>query len=370
MVCALLWFLARSWLAPDPLEVRVVAADRGLVEATVTNSKAGTVKARQRAGISPEIGGRVVAVEFRPGDRVRAGDVLFRIADASYRAELELARKALLVAEAQYQRSCIEADLALRELDRNRPLAEQEIISADVLDRLESAFESATASCTAAAAEIERARAAVAVAEAELEKTAVRAPFDGVVAEMDVEVGEWITPSPPLLPVPPAIDLINLDSLYVSAPMDEVDSARIRCGMAAKISVDSHQGIKFAGRTVRVAPYVLDVEAQNRTVEVEAEFDDRALAAALLPGTSADLEIVLEAHPAVVRIPATALYEGGKVLVLEDGVLVERPVRVGIRNWDWCEVLDGLAPGDEVVQTLDRKEIRPGARARVAAPAP
>ena len=100
------------------------------------------------------------------------------------------------------------------------------------------------------------------------------APFPGVVAEVSTEVGEWVTPSPPLLTSPAVVDLIDPTSLYVSAPMDEVDSARIRAGQIAKLTVDSQPGQVFGARVARVAPYVLDVEAQNRTVEIEVELDD------------------------------------------------------------------------------------------------
>jgi HlyD family secretion protein len=113
------------------------------------------------------------------------------------------------------------------------------------------------------------------------------APFAGVVAEVSIEAGEWTTPSPPGLPIPPVIDLIDISSLYVSAPMDEVDSARIRTGQTVRVTVDSHPGRSFPGHVRRVAPYVLDLEAQNRTVEIEVVLE--ILALPRCSGTSADV---------------------------------------------------------------------------------
>jgi HlyD family secretion protein len=190
-----------------------------------------------------------------------------------------------------------------------------------------------------------------------------------VIAEQDVELGEWVTPSPPLLIAPPALDVIDPSSVYVSAPLDEVDSARVRVGQPAKVTVDSHRGEVFDGRVVRVAPYVLDVEAQNRTVEVEVELADHDAASQLLPGTSADIEVVLEARDAVLRIPTAALLEGDRVLVPDGGRLEERAVEVGLRNWDWAEVRSGLDEGQAVVTSLDREEVKAGARVRVQAEA-
>jgi HlyD family secretion protein len=193
----------------------------------------------------------------------------------------------------------------------------------------------------------------------------MRAPFEGVIAEVTVEVGEWITPSPPLLTAPAVVDVIDPSSLYVSAPMDEVDSAAIHAGQGAKVTVDSHPGAVFSGTVVRVAPYVLDIEAQNRTVEIEVEFSNRELAAKLLPGTSADVEVILEARDGVLRAPTSALLEGNRVLLVVDGRLVERPVRLGLKNWDWAEITEGLEAGQEVVVSLDRYEVKAGARAEV-----
>ena len=162
-----------------------------------------------------------------------------------------------------------------------------------------------------------------------------------------------------------ARNVIDPSSLYVSAPLDEVDSAKVQTGQLAKVTVDSHPGRVFAGRVVRVAPFVLDVEAQNRTVEVEVELDEAGLAAGLLPGTSADVEVVLEVREGVLRIPTAALLEGGRVLVPADGSLEERALEVGLRNWDWTQVLSGLEQGERVVVSLDRVEVRPGARVRI-----
>jgi HlyD family secretion protein len=110
-----------------------------------------------------------------------------------------------------------------------------------------------------------------------------------------------------------------------------------------------------------VSPFVLDVEAQNRTVEIDVELDDKTLSATLRPGTSADVEIVLETHENALRIPTSALYEGNKVLVLEAGKLASRDIQIGLKNWNWTEVVSGLDQGDTIVTMLDRPEIKPGA---------
>lgn len=349
--------------APDPIEVRVEPVERGIVESTVTNSKAGTVEARRRSRIAAEIGGRVVEISHREGAVVVAGEALIRLSDVSLSAQYDLAARGVAVGRSRLEDACLLRDRAGRELKRTQRLAERNVASEDRLDALQYSFDSARVACQTADAELARARAQRDAAEAELEKTVIRAPFDGIIAEVNVEVGEWVTPSPPLLTSPPVIDLIDPTSIFVSAPMDEVDSGAIRTGLAVKLTVDSRPGQTFAGTVSRVAPYVLDEEAQNRTLEIEISIDDAELAASLLPGTSADAEVILEQRSDVLRVPTSALLRRRAVLVLVDGRLVEREVRLGLRNWQFAEVLSGLALGEQVVVSLDKIEIKAGVRA-------
>ncbi len=353
--------LKATVFAPGPISVRVHEVGRGSVAATVTNSKAGTVKAAKRAKLSPQISGTVVELPRREGEVVDEGELLLRLDDATQRSRLLLARRALERAQAVHDRACIEAQRAERELERNRKLAAEKIVSTDVLDGLESAWELAIAGCSVAEAEVRREEATVQAAQVELDRCELRAPFAGVVAEVAPELGEWVTPAPPLTPVPAVIDLIDPASLYVSAPMDEVDSGRTQVGQEVRVTVDPLPDEAFKGRVTRVAPYVLDVEAQNRTVEIEVAFDDPELTQRLLAGTSADVEVVLEVHRDCLWIPTLALIEGERVFVVEGDVLVERAVRVGLRNWDRTEVLEGLAEGDLVVTSLESAEVQAGA---------
>lgn len=363
--------LRMTVLAPDAIPVRVVTVARGKVEQTVTNSRGGTVKARRRAKLSPEVGGRVVALPHPKGGHVRGGEPLLVLDDRIQKARLDVAERELAAAAAQCDQAAAAAERAEREAARARRLEGDGIVSADLLDQTESAARTSEASARAAAAGLERARSTLDLARREHSQTVLHAPFDGVVADISIQVGEWTTPSPPGLPMPPVIDVFDPSSIHVSAPMDEVDSARIREGQRARVTVDSYPGRTLPGRVVRVAPYVLDVQAQNRTVEIEVELDDEGFARSLLPGTSADVEVILSVHENVLRIPTTALLEGSKILVVEDTRLVERPVQLAIRNWDFSEVESGLAAGGQVVVSLDRPEVKAGARVRVVeAPKP
>jgi HlyD family secretion protein len=349
--------------APKPLTVQVARVESGTVEEIVTNTRAGTVKARRRAKLSPQTGGRVTELPYRKGDSVPAGALLLRLDDSVQLAQVRLADEQVKTAESQAAEACLAADLAEKELRRGKALAADGITSQQDLDTLESNRDRSRAGCQAALATRDQARAQVGVARAELALTVVRAPFAGVIADCSTEVGEWITPAPPGVPIPAVLDLIDPGSVYVSAPIDEVDADRVKAGQEVRVTVDSIPGRKLAGRLARVAPYVLDVLEQNRTVEIEVDLLDEKVAETLLPGTSADVEVILARHENVPRIPTAAIAEGDKVLVLTGGRLEERTITAGMRNWQYTEVKRGVAVGDLVVTLRDSPDIKAGARA-------
>jgi HlyD family secretion protein len=357
------FLLEVSVFAPEPIPVQTTTVSRGIIDSTVTNSKAGTIRARQRAHLSTETGGRVVEITHREGGVVTQGELLILLNDSSLRAQETQALEAIRAADARYQEMCITSDKARREYDRKRKLAAQNIVSEDMLDQLLHVYQAAKAGCEAADADRQKVRASRAGVAADLDKVSIYAPFAGVIAEVNAEVGEWVTPSSAGI-----VDLINRESLYVSAPMDEIDSGRNGLSFPVRVTVDSRPAETFLGKVTRIAPYVLDIEAQNRTVEIEVELDDPEVASSLLPGTSADVEVILKTLKDAPRIPTTALFQNNRVLVVEDDVLVEREIETGLRNWDFVEVQAGLEEGEVVVTSLDRVEVEDGQVVEVIQP--
>ena len=203
------------------------------------------------------------------------------------------------------------------------------------------------------------------VIRAELERTRLSAPFAGIVAEVNGEIGEFVTPSPVGIPTPPAVDLMDISCLYVSAPIDEVDAPRIRVKMKANISLDALAGEVFEGAVKRIAPYVLEVEKQARTVDVEVDFICQQDCENMLPGYSADIEVILDEQDNVLRIPTEAILEGNKVLVFTaDNLLQQREIKTGLSNWEWTQVVEGLSEGEEVVVSVEREGVEDGVAAQ------
>src|SRR5437867_8566523 len=138
VLAALAVALKLTLFRTDPVPITVFKSARGRVEETVTNSKAGSIKSRLRASLSPEIGGKVESLPARKGDSVRAGDVLLRLADRDLRAQVALQERSVEAARAAEKAACLQEEQAERVLRRQRDLAAEKIISQDLLDRAQS----------------------------------------------------------------------------------------------------------------------------------------------------------------------------------------------------------------------------------------
>ena len=358
LVGAGIWWMTR----PQPIEVAVHEVARGTVEATLTNTRAGEVEACQRAKMATIAGGRIEWLGAEEGDRVEAGQVLMRLWHGDLDARAAVVRAQLATARQRVQEACAVAANAEREAARQAQLVKRGFVSASAEERARTEARARRAACDTAQADIATAQAQLVATETERQRLVLVAPFAGTVAKISGELGEYATPSPPGVPMPPAIDLIDDSCLYVKAPMDEIDAPKIRPGLPVRITLEAIPGKVFEGRVRRVAPYITAVEKQARTVAVDVDFADPAEAHGMLVGYSTDVEIVLATRAEVLRVPTGALREGGKVLVVEGDTLVERTLRTGVANWEFTEVVSGLAAGERIVTSLEREGVMAGAK--------
>jgi HlyD family secretion protein len=335
----------------------------------VVNTRAGSVKACRRAALSPAVGGQIATWPVDEGMKVKKGDLLLSLWNEDLQAQLDLAQSEAEAAQANSQATCLQAKIAERQLNRYLPLQDKGATTEELLDKLSTDLGVTKAQCEAAQSTLKVSRSRIALAKANLERTLLHAPFDGTIAQLNGELGEYVTPSPVGVQTLPAVDLIDVSCFYVSAPIDEVDVAAIRVGMDARISLDAYQDRHFAGKVKRIADYVLDLEKQARTIEIEVGFGNPADMANLLPGYSADAEIILQVKKNILRVPTEAILDKNKIFIFDPDrqVLVERKISTGITNWDFSEILSGLEAGELVVTTSDRKGLQDGAPAKVEA---
>ena len=361
VIAAVIAFAGWYFTRPKQLEVETAIIATGDVEATVVNTRAGTVKSCQRSNLAPIAGGQIAKIWVKEGDHVQKGQVLLELWNQDLLAQRELAQRQLAMAQERRRETCILAENARREAVRTQQLVEQGFVSSQRADDVNANARSRQASCEAAITDIKRAEAQVRVAQAGLERTIISAPFSGVIAHISGELGEFTTPSPPGIPTPPTIDLIDDRCLYVTAPMDEVDAPKIRVGQETRITLDAMPDKIFPGRIRRIASYVTEIEKQARTVDIEVDFL-QAPADVLLVGYSADVEVILQRKDDVLRIPTQAIRQNNKVWVVDShNRLVEQPVKTGLSNWSFTEVRSGLKAGDQVLIAFDKDGIKAGA---------
>jgi HlyD family secretion protein len=363
---ALVWWLGR----PKPVNVLTASVGRGTVEATVANTRAGTVEACQRTKLSTISGGRIEVLAVKEGDKVKKGQLLMQLWNDDQQAEQAFASAQLDTSRKRVTEACTLSDLAQREAKRQEQLFKRGFISEGALDNVRAQADTRAATCATAKSDVAQAQARIRIVGTARQRTVLLAPFDGTVAKIVGEVGEYSTPSPPGVPMPPAIDLIDESCLYVAAPIDEVDAPKVAVGQPVRITLDALPGKSFAGKVRRVAPYVTAVEKQARTVEIEVNFDDPKSAGRLLVGYSTDVEVVLDVRRNVLRVPSSALLQGARVLLLENGLLVERSVTTGLANWEHTEITQGLQGSERIVTSLDRSGVKAGVAAVEDASAP
>ena len=369
LFCMVLLLLTAGYYftkSPERISVILYKVEKGEVKSSVSNTRVGTIKACRRAYLAPATGGNVARLFVKEGDKVKKNQLLLEVWNENLKAQLKLYKAQIKTSKATAHEICELASGAKRDAQRLQRLKKEDhIISEEQVDRAVTAARAKSYSCQASRASIEVAQANLSRTMAAIDQTLIHAPFDGTVAEINAELGEYVTPSPPGIPTLPPIDLLDVSCLYVSAPIDEVDAAQLKIGMSACVSLDAFVLPRCSGKVSRIAPYVLEKEKQARTVEVEVKLSDEKDLNNLLPGYSADIEVLIAHKSQALRIPTEAALENKQVLfVSEDGLLESRQIVTGLENWNFIEILSGLAEGDTIVLSVGREGVEPGVYVR------
>ena len=334
----------------EAIKVLAVRPEIKMVEQTVSNTRAGTIDACRRSKMSPAMGGQIATLAVEEGDMVEKDQILLELWNKETKARVK-------AAERSSDQTCIISAKAQRDADRTNELFSKGLASEEAKEAAVTNAESGLAACNAAKAQVE-------VTKASLERTQLIAPFGGIVAEIEGELGEYVTPSPVGVATKPTLDLIDNTCIYIKAPIDEIDAPEVVAGLKSRITMDAFGQKEFPATVRRVAPYVLDLEKQARTVEIEAVFDNPQ--EFLLPGYSADITIIVDTSEETLSIPSQAVMGGNSVyLINSDGTISEKEIEVGLSNWQVTEVLDGLSLDDQIVLSIDRKGLEDGVKVSV-----
>jgi HlyD family secretion protein len=358
---AVFFFLAFLFLTNKKTipEIDVYVVKRGCVEKIVTNSRAGMVEANKRSKISTEISGKLLKLHVKEGDRVKKGDLLFEM-DAEALLLEEKSRLALLnMTRARLQEASANLKKAAGDLKRSQKLIASEQVSLEELESHQVHYEASLAAREAAVSEVKDAEVLLASATLSCRKCRVRAPFSGIISERFRYVGEWIIAGEAVLEV---VDVADLKVLF---DIDEIDIGLLQEGLRVRVLFDPWKNQFFSGKVVRLSPALLTEEKQNRTLEIEVRLDAYDTQKyRLIPGLSADVEVIIEKMENALRIPRHALFEDDQVYLVEEGVLHVKKVTTGLKNWRFVEVLAGIKEGDRLALSIDRDKNIPGEKVK------
>ncbi len=326
----------------------------------------GYVVARHSSDVGVKTGGRLAALKFEEGTRVRKGEVIAEIEHADIEAQLEAARRGVAEAEAQLAQSVAAHAEDVRTLERQRALAKDGITTNAALTGAEAAAAVAAARVKSAEATIASARARVRVTEEALENTNVRAPFNGVVIKKRAEVGETVSPfgvAGQAAREGGAIATIaDLGELEVQTEVSENGVAKLLPNMPAEVKLQAYQDQVFKGRLrqifpsadraksiveVRVAILDPDMHVKPEMTASVTFVEHKSEAKAQTPGHTP-----VASGPPIVLVPKRALTEQNNqsfVWVVAQGTARRRPVARGADRLDQVEVRNGVTAGEAVI---------------------
>lgn len=323
-----------SWTAPPEAVTTVVAKEENW---QASQKAIGTVVPMRGVTVSADLPGIVEKITFESGRAVPAGDVLVRLDTSQERAQL---------AAAEAQR-----DLAKLNLDRAKELLQKEVVSQAEFDRVD-------AEAKAAEANVEQIQATIA-------RKTIRAPFAGMLGIRRVNMGQYLSPGDPVVP------LQALEPIYVSFSIPQQFVALLQVGSVVNVTVEGIEGIAASGKVSAINSVV---DEATRNVEIQATFANKD--GRLHPGMFVEVDVVGGVSSAVVALPASAISYapyGDSVFIVEDvtgpdgktykGVR-QQFVKLGGGRGDQVAILSGVKAGEEVV-TSGVFKLRPGAAVEV-----
>lgn len=292
----------------------------------------GLIEARNKVNITPDVGGKIAKIHVEEGDRVQKGQLLAELDTRATRLQLDQAEAAYAVAEANYKD-------AQRNMERMERLKSENAVSQQQYEQIKLAFD-------AADAQLQQARAALNLANHNLEVSMMKAPFSGVVASKNAEVGDVINPMMAgFSPTSGVLTLMDFSRVKIEIGVSSQDIARIKRGMAAMLRVDAFPDRTFPGRVSLVN---LTADPMTRKFGVQITADNSELS--LRPNTFGEVTLEVSTHEDALVIPQIAILENEYVFVAQDDdTVVRKDIILGLQNTDMVEVISGIEEGDLVV---------------------
>jgi RND family efflux transporter MFP subunit len=346
-----------------PRQVKTTAVAETPFGETVTAN--GTLAAYDQTTVSVKVPGRVRIISVDLGTVVTQGQVIALVDSEDYRLRVQQAEASLAQARARLglapegtddrvdpeqtatvRQARAVLDEARHSRDRAARLVEQGVIAKAEFDSATATFKVAEGRYQDAYEEIRnrqgvlaQRRSELALARQQLKDTSVVAPINGIVQEKRTSVGEFLAAGAPV------VDIVRMDPLRLRAEIPERESHTIRSGQDVRVTVEGDPTV-FLGKIMRLSPVIAE---QNRMLVVEADVRNNGK---LRPGSFAHAEIVTNDAKMAVTVPNNAIVTFAgieKVIVVQNGKAVEKPITTGRRGNDFTEIVSGISVGEKVI---------------------
>ncbi|HKP45026.1 MAG TPA: efflux RND transporter periplasmic adaptor subunit [Pyrinomonadaceae bacterium] len=344
-------------------QVRTARVEETPFGETVTAN--GTLAAYDQSTAGVKVAGRLRTISVDLGSVVRRGQAIAQLEAEDYKLRVQQAEAALSQARARLGLSPEGADDKVKPEDtgtvrqakavmdearlsreRAAKLVQQGVVARSDFDSADATYKVALSRYQDALEEIRnrqallaQRRSELALARQQLADTAVYAPIDGIVQEKKASVGEYLAAGAPV------VDIVRMNPLRLRAEVPERDASTVRMGQNVRVSIEGDARI-YLGQIKRLSPVITQ---QNRMLVVEADVQNDGL---LRPGSFAKAEIVTNDAKMAVTVPNNSIVTFAgieKVIVVQNGKALEKPITTGRRNGDWTEIVAGVNVGDQVV---------------------
>lgn len=382
---------------PKPVAVAMWEMKNLEISETVTGVATGFIEPAKRVSIQPEISARIKEIKVKRGDRVKTGGTLVVLDDSDFKDQLRALDAAIPLFDARVKQAKAHVAQLKRDFDRAKKIYDAGALAGQQFDNAKTAIALGTAELEAAESALHQAHVNRDVTYSSLRKTLVKAPFEGILLDSSLEVGQlWsglaisslaggslssgsgrsdaigaASGASTLLSQTQGssqsrgqLELVDDSQMFVVVDIDENDYWKIKTGQTASLVIDALDKRKMTGNVVEIYPFISRALDQNRTARVKIRLSDD-LEADILPGMSVNTEILVSSRKDVLAAPTAAILvrpKGKIVYQVVDGVLKEIQVETGVFNWEWSEITSGLSVGDRIAKPPEDTHLKEGMR--------
>lgn len=336
----------KQTLAAAPTRLSTAPAEIRNINFAV--SAAGEISPAEQVSVRPEINGKIEVLPVDVGDKPKKGDVLFKLDDK----ELQQQRASNAT---EIERAKIELQKAERDFNRARDLLEERLISQELFDNTKTAYELAKVG-------LERSQRDLALIEERLTKTIVRAPFDCTVLLRPISLGQAVSGSGGFNSGTEVLSIADLNSMIINAQVNQADVPRLSVNQPVEVTVEAVPGLSITGVVERISP---QATIKNNIKGYPVRIVLRDVDPRVRPGMTANVKIPVASAEGVTAVPLAAVFTEKNpesndmerfVYVQQGNGFEKRNIKLGVSDYFFAEIQEGLAAGEIVSLELPKEE--------------